>query len=54
MYGIYIYIGRWMGLFIWDPLSNILSSPGLFINRSRLFINQLRVFISHERPGINH
>jgi hypothetical protein len=32
-----------MGLFVWDPLSSIPSSPGLFINHSRLFINHLRL-----------
>ena len=39
----YVYIRRRMGLFIWDPLSSIPSSPGLFINNSRLFINHWRL-----------
>ena len=40
---IYIYISGCMGLFVWDPLSSIPSSPGLFINHSRLYINHLRL-----------
>ena len=33
-----------MGLFVWDPLSSILNSTGLFIDHSELFINHSRLY----------
>ena len=38
-------IRRWMGLFVWDALSTILNSPGLFIDHSELFIHHSRLII---------